>query len=202
MIINKSKKLNINYYIHIFEPTKACFDILEKKFSGDNNIILNRIGISDKDEEAIVYKDKEESGLASLYNRNLKGYNIRLNNKEVVTLKRLDEYIEEKKLSHIDLFKLDIEGHELYALKGLGKYLDNKFIDLIQFEYGGCNLDSHTSLMELYDIFENSGFIMCKVMPKYLKKCSYSPDMDNFQHSNYVAISEEFFNDRVKTLYL
>ena len=74
-------------------------------------------------------------------------------------------------------------------MEGFGSYLNADFIDYIQFEYGGANLDSKTSLMELYKFFKDRGFIVTKVMPKGLEIREYSPFMENFMYSNYVAIS-------------
>ena len=100
-------------------------------------------------------------------------------------------YIENKGISHIDFIKIDIEGHELKAFEGFGSYMNADFIDYIQFEYGGANLDSHTSLMELYAFFEKRNFSIAKIMPNGLLVRAYKPWMDNFTYSNYVAVSNK-----------
>ena len=84
-----------------------------------------------------------------------------------------------------------MEGHELAVLEGLGKYLNNDFIDFIQFEYGGCNLDSKTRLIDFFNIFEEKGFIVCKIMKKGLEIRKFEYWMENFQYYNYVAISKK-----------
>ena len=108
---------------------------------------------------------------------------------ESIIVKRLDTYIESEGIEHINFIKIDIGGHELKALEGFGSYLNADFIDYIQFEYGGANLDSKTSLMELYKFFKDRGFIVTKVMPNGLEIREYSPFMENFMYSNYIAIS-------------
>jgi len=190
MILEKSKMINIDINLHLFEPTKSCFSIILKKFD-NHNIILNNFGVSNVNTTATIFYDKQQSGLASLYQRNLDYYDLELNHSEEVSLRRLDEYIEEKNIKHIDFVKIDIEGHELKAFEGFGKYLNGDFIDYIQFEYGGANLDSHTSLMNIYSFLEKRGFKIAKIMPNGLEIRNYKPFMDNFQYSNYVAISEK-----------
>ena len=190
MIENRSSELDLNIILHLFEPTKSCFSTIFKRFN-DNNIILNNFGASDIDSNSKIYYDKEESGLASLYQRNLDSYNLELNQSEEIQLRRLDNYIEEKSIKYIDFIKIDIEGHELKAFEGFGKYLNADFIDYIQFEYGGANLDSHTSLMEIYKFLGTRGFIIAKVMTTGLEVREYKPYMDNFAYSNYVAISKK-----------
>ncbi len=191
MIKNKAKLLNLDIELHLFEPTKSCFETISQKFKDDINVFLNNFGVSDKNGEATIFYDKEKSGLASLYQRNLDIYSLQLNQTESIKLIRLDNYIEENNINHINFIKIDIEGHELKAFEGLGKYLNCGFIDYIQFEYGGANLDSHTSLMEIYKFLQERGFKIAKVMRKGLEIRKYSPFMDNFNYANYVAISNE-----------
>lgn len=189
MIKDKSKRIDID--LHLFEPTKSCFTTISEKFKNDDNINLNNFGASNENGQATIYYDREQSGLASLYQRNLNAYNLELNQSETIELKKLAEYIEEKKINHIDFIKIDIEGHELKAFEGFEKYLDSSFIDYIQFEYGGANLDSHTSLIDFYKLLESKNFKIAKIMPKGLEIRSYSPFMDNFNYANYVAISNK-----------
>lgn len=192
MLLNESKKHNLNIELHIFEPTKSCFETISKKFSNCSNVFLNNFGLSDSNTIAKIFYDKEQSTLASLYQRNLESYNLKLSQSEDVVLKRMMSYIIEKNIKHINFIKIDIEGHELNAFEGFGKYLNNDFIDYIQFEYGGANLDSHTSLMEIYSFLEVKGFTTAKIMPKGLEIRKYQPFMENFQYSNYCALSNKF----------
>jgi len=191
MIKDKDLKSNVDVSLHVFEPTMSCFNTIFKKFDNKNNIILNNFGASDSDCSAPIYYDKEQSGLASIYQRNLDTYNLELNKSEEIKLRRLDGYIEEKNISHIDFVKIDIEGHEMKAFEGFGKYLNADFISYIQFEYGGANLDSHSSLMEIYKMLTNNAFKFSKVMPNGLELREYSPFMENINYSNYVSISKK-----------
>ena len=191
MIKEKSNKLKLNTTLHLFEPTQSCYSFISDKFKNDDNITLNNFGVSNKDGSATIFYDKEKSGLASLYQRNLDSYNMQMDQSETIKLIRIDNYIEEKQIKHIDFIKIDIEGHELKAFEGFGKYISGDFIDYIQFEYGGANLDSHTSLMEIYKFLEDKGFKVAKVMPDGLEMRKYSPFMDNFNYANYVAVSNK-----------
>jgi len=190
MLETKALQSNVTVELHLFEPTKSCFTTISNKYIDKNNIVLNNFGVSNSDNDATIYYDKEESGLASLYQRNLESYNLELNQSETIQLRRIDNYIEEKNIKHIDFIKIDIEGHELKAFEGFGKYLNGEFIDYIQFEYGGANLDSHSSLMELYKLLNDNGFKIAKMMPNGLELRGYFPLMDNFNYANYVAISK------------
>ena len=143
---------------------------------------------------AEIYYDQEKSGFASLYQRNLDFYKINLSKSETISLKRLDNYFQIANIEHVHLMKIDIEGHEIAAWKGMAHFLNLDFVDFIQFEYGGSNLDSHTSLLDIYSMLEKAGFIICKLMPKFLEPRSYRPNIDNFSYAKYVAVSNRVFD--------
>lgn len=183
-----------NFSLHLFEPQKNCFTDLEKKFNKNEKVNLNNFGLSKLEEVATIYKNDDKSGLTSLYKRNLDFYDMKMSVEEKIELKRADNYIKLKNIKHINLLKIDVEGHELETLSGFGEYLNSDFIDFIQFEYGGANLDSHTNLLDFYNSLLPLGFKISKVMPKYLELRDYDPRLDNFVYANYVAISEKILN--------
>lgn len=191
MLLDQCQNTNQTGSIHLFEPTSYCFNQLKGKYDNKKEIILNKKAVSATNGTTQIFYDQQGSGLASLYKRDLKVYNIELNLTETIETIRLDEYIDEHNIKHISFIKIDIEGHELEALRGMGKCLNSSFIDFIQFEYGGANLDSGTSLNKLFEILELSGFIIAKIMPKGLEIRQYQPFMENFFYSNYVAISNQ-----------
>jgi FkbM family methyltransferase len=197
ILVSQSQVSNVKIQLHIFEPTKGCFKMLLNKFSSQN-IRLNNFGLSSKDADFRIFYDKEKSGLASLYKRNLKHYNIDMSEGETIRVGTAKDYIESNYIKHIDFVKIDIEGHELEAFNGFGNYLSGEFIDFIQFEYGGAFLDSKISLMQLYEYFEAKGFSIAKVMQNGIEIRDYKPYMENFSNSNYIAISNSYLETNVR----
>jgi FkbM family methyltransferase len=195
MLLDKIASLHIASEVHVFEPTQSCFEVLTTKFGCMDYVILNRKAVSNSASAVEIYYDTEKSALASLYKRNLDAYSVEMNRSEIVETIRLDMYIETMGVRHIHLLKIDIEGHEFAAFEGLGAYLNGDFIDFVQFEYGGANLDSHTSLMDLYSVFNKAGFVMTKVMRNGLEVRQYYPWMDNFQYANFVAVSRRIMTE-------
>lgn len=177
-------------FVHLFEPQVKCFNALLDKFKNNNSFILNNFGVSSSNKEAILYSDVEGSGLASLYERNVDSFNVKMDKTEKVILKRMDEYINTKNISKINLVKIDVEGHEMEVLKGFGSYLDSNFIDYIQFEYGGANIDSHVNLADFYKLFSDGGFVMCKIKRNDLEVVKYDQILEDFSYQNWVAVSK------------
>ena len=188
----KSSKLSA----HVFEPQASCFRDISRKFSSDKRIVLRNFGLSDKEGSAVLHKDSEKSGLASLYRRNLEYYDLSMDISEKITLKKASDYIRDEHIKKIQLIKIDIEGHELAALAGFGDFLTAENVDFIQFEYGGANLDSRTNLMELFSFFEGKGFIVCKIFKKHLEIRKYDPYLENFTYQNFVAVSRNIITSQ------
>ncbi|MFA5290713.1 MAG: FkbM family methyltransferase [Candidatus Paceibacterota bacterium] len=176
--------------IHLFEPQKKCQETLSQKFSASPEILLNGFGLSDKEAEAPIYKNREASSLASLYQRDLNLYGITLNVEEKISLSTGAHYVEEKGIKKINLLKIDVEGHELNVLAGFKNYLHSDFIDFIQFEYGGANLASHTNLSDFYQLLNSRGFNLYKMRRHYLEERPYHHRLENFAYQNFVAISQ------------
>ncbi|MCK4738504.1 MAG: FkbM family methyltransferase [Deltaproteobacteria bacterium] len=190
-VLKESLKKNIKCKVYGFEPSKYCFNLLKEKYNGNDNVVLVNKGLSDKNEKVRLHYDVEGSGIASVYKRDLFDKNIEMNESEEIEIIRLEEYLKENKIDRIEFMKIDIEGNEVNAFKGMGEFLAKDKIDFIQFEYGGANIDSRTSLKEIYRNFRAKDFKIAKIMPKGLMLREYVEWMENFQNANYVAISSK-----------
>jgi len=191
MLLNLSQKNQLKLKIFAFEPTKSCLKELYKKFDASTIVNIIPFGASNEAGAFNIYYNAEKSGFASLYQRDLDRINIQMNQSETIKTLRLDAVIKEKNIEHIHFLKIDIEGHEIKALEGLGEYLNTQFIDVIQFEYGGANLDSRTYLKDFYDLFTKKGFKIAKILPTGLELREYQTYMENFDYANYVAFSPQ-----------
>ena len=176
---------------YLFEPSIVCYKSLLERYSQQKNVIINNVACSNSEGYADLFYDMAGSSLGSLYNRDLTYYGASLSNKEKIMCVTLQSYIEKNSIDKIDLLKLDVEGHEIKVLEGLGDYFKNDFVKMVQFEYGGANLDSKTSLRELYQIFKDAGFRIGKIFPRDLCIMDYSPRLENYCYSNWVAVSEK-----------
>lgn len=71
-------------------------------------------------------------------------------------VRRGDEYMEEHEIEGIDFLKIDVEGFEFNVIKGFGDKIEN--VKIIQFEYGGCWIDSGIKLQDVIWYLEEKGF--------------------------------------------
>tara|TARA_B100000945_G_scaffold315458_1_gene314673 strand:+ start:1846 stop:2655 length:810 start_codon:yes stop_codon:yes gene_type:complete len=180
-----------NAYIHCFEPSKVNFDLLIDKYKENKNIEVINCGLSDEDTSSFLFSDSEGSGLASVNNRRLSHFDKEFKFKEEIKLIKFEDYWK-KEISkkNIDLLKLDIEGNELNALKGCGKAVNN--IKIVQFEFGGANIDSKTYFQDFWYFFKEKNFTLKRITPfGEIEIDSYTEEEEYFLTTNYLAFNNE-----------
>lgn len=176
-----------NGKIVVFEPNKKNYQLLLELFSNNEKVKVENLALSDKDGVATLHADLDGSGLASLTRRRLDHHGIPFDFSEQVRTVRFEDYwIEDLGSPEIGLLKLDIEGHELSALEGLGEAINH--VDLIQFEFGGCNIDTRTYFQDFWYFFKGHSFEIFRIGPLGLGKLErYSERDEYFSTTNYFA---------------
>lgn len=180
-----------HYSVHCFEPGRETFRCLDKSYCHDKRIKLNNIGIGREQSEALLYYDAAGSGCASLTKRKLDHLDIHFDQCETVRLTTIDDYCSENEINHIHLLKMDIEGHELDALIGARHMFEQKAIDIVTFEFGGCNVDTKTFFRDFWYFFSEAGMKLYRITPTgYLYPIeSYSEIHERILVSNFMAIA-------------
>ena len=173
--------------IIVFEPSITNANLLHSKFSKNENIIVEQKAVSNFHGETSLYSDDDGSGLASLSKRRLDHFLIAFDNVEQVLAIKFEDYWKKQLGSaSIDFVKLDIEGHELDALNGFGDAL--KFVKIIQFEFGGCNIDTRTYLRDFWYFFAKNNFELYRITPFGKIKIKKYRELDEFfSTTNFLA---------------
>ncbi len=175
--------------IYCFEPSKETFAALSQRFAGSPAVELCNFGLSDREGRSLLYAHPTESGLASLYHRQLGHTGKELRPGEHIHLRRLDDVCRERGIEHIQFLKLDVEGHELSVLRGGEHLLEANAIDLIQFEFGGCNIDSRTYFRDFFHLL-SPRYILHRVLREGLARIeTYRETAELFTTTNYLAVS-------------
>ncbi|TET39262.1 MAG: FkbM family methyltransferase [Planctomycetota bacterium] len=178
------------YKIYAFEPAAETFIKLSENLK-NINVHLYNIGFGLNDEKLTLYSDNPTSGLASLYNRRLNHFGISMKHPQEVQIRRLDGFCSEMGIDHIGFLKLDVEGHELAVLRGSSSLLKNNKIDLIQFEFGGCNIDSRTFFQDFFYLLDSNYeiFRITRNGLQYIRK--YKETHEVFITTNYLAVTRD-----------
>jgi FkbM family methyltransferase len=173
--------------LHAFEPSPVNATLLRERFKGNPRVRIHEVALSDNDGEACLYADRPGSGLASLSERRLDHFGIRLTESVQVRTARLDKFAKHADICEIDWVKLDVEGHELFVLQGMGSLLDS--FALVQFEFGGCNIDSRTFFQDFFYLFTRLNFTIYRLTPRGPAPIDRYDEMhETFRTTNFVAL--------------
>lgn len=183
-------QINPRLRLHCFEPSQPTFlRLLAKAFPP--HVVCNPFGLGSAQGERTLYVFDEGSGLNSLYRRQglEAGYGLTPQQRtETAHLDTLDHYCQKHGVFDIDLLKADVEGHELEVFKGAKQMLAKRRIKIIQFEYGGCNIDARVLLKDFFDFFQPHGYAFYKIYPKELRRVErYDQRFEDFQYQNWIV---------------
>ena len=178
--------INRQAQYHCFEPSLDTFKTLSgRQFPA--NVRVNNFGLSSASEDRTLFVFGSGGEANSLYRRI--GTASMQHEHEVVKLRTLDDYCIELGLSAVDFVKIDVEGHELDALRGASRMLSAGAIGVVQFEYGGTYIDSRALLKDIWELVShcNGAYRFFKLFPEGPRLIQqYSQTLETFQYSNWV----------------
>lgn len=182
---------NSDLTIHQFEPSEATYQTLTAHvWPRSAHVVANNCALGAAIGEAELFVFGAAQGTNSLYRRvGLEdGWGLSVQTTERVRLETLDNYAEHAGLAAIDFLKVDVEGHELEVFKGASRLLTNHAIRYVQFEYGGCNIDSRTLLKDFFEFFLERAYDLYKILPGQRQLVRrYDQRLENFHYQNWVA---------------
>jgi len=173
--------------IHTFEPSSATFKVLKENTARFPEVQLHQKGLGDQPGKLQLFTNEDASLIASVYQRKLDHFGIQMNQFEEIEVDTLDNFCQHHSIPHIHFLKLDVEGHELKVLKGAEKLVQNQAIDFIQFEFGGCNIDSRTYFQDFYYLLSDQYTLYRIVKDGLYPIKGYRETYEAFVTTNYLA---------------
>jgi len=179
--------------LHVFEPSKELAD--NYLSFEDSRVRVNNIALSNFSGLASLYKSAGDSGLSSLTKRRLDHFSVKMDRVEEIMATTLDAYVAQNSIKSIDLLKMDVEGHEFDVLSGAKQCLDENLINCIQFEFGGCNIDTRVFFQDFwYLLVEKYGFRMYRITPMSVVPVKRYAELDEiFLTTNFIAVNGKGF---------
>jgi len=175
--------------IYCFEPNQTNKRILVDRFSSFPKIKIIDLALGNENKDSNLYSDYDGSPLGSLTKRNLQHLNINFNYTEQIRIMKLDDWV---KLNNVQptILKMDVEGHEFEILKGGIETI--KRAKIVQFEFGGANIDTRTFFLDFFRYFRELNFQIFIIKPSGVKLISeYHERCEFFRTTNFIAVSNK-----------
>ncbi len=177
--------------IHSFEIVPSTYERFSALTGGRERIMGNNFGLSDEETTVDVNVYEASTGFSSIFEYPQHGEGRKIS----CPVRKASSYIAEKSIAHVDFLKIDTEGAEPLVLKGFEQYLNDEFIDIIQFEYGTMNSRTQFFLKDFYDLLGAKNFSLGKLYPKGVEFAPYDTAdaalFDMYFGPNYVAVSNK-----------
>jgi FkbM family methyltransferase len=134
-----------NANIYAIEPSTSSFEKLKNL---ESRVVKVKAAIADFDGEAVLYSKGNFDPRASL------DKNVRGGDEEKVSVLTIQNLAKKYSIAEIDFIKIDTEGYEREALKGLGDLRP----EFIQFEFNVHHLYRNCTLYELTQLLPDYKF--------------------------------------------
>lgn len=176
--------------LYLFECSPHCLAVLRERVHELPNARLFDGAVSSVCGEATLFCPDGGSGLASLHERHDRCVVARSYEETTVATVTIDSIVEQEGIQTIDLLKMDIEGHELEALRGAARTLERGGISALTFEFGSGNVNSRTFFRDFWELLTGYGYRVARIIPGggTLAVERYTEDLEYFRGAtNYVA---------------
>lgn len=174
--------------IYLFEPSPACRTEIARRGMPNAEIIPAAVGSSRG--TATLHSSHPTDGTASLHARRDSYFQAKSYASATVDVLTIDGFLQDRGISFVDFMKMDIEGHELEALRGATSALASGAIGALSFEFGSGNINSRTFFHDFWDLLTANGYSLARVTPagRLLPIPNYYEDLEYFRGvSNYIA---------------
>ena len=158
-----SVTLELNYWfptaiIYAFEPIKNTFNMLVKNTAGKPDIKPFQLGLGDKNENVKILLSSENT----INSLKITESHQDIVGTELITITRLDSFLQSHNLTHIDILKIDVEGFEFEVLQGCNT-LTNGSIKYIYLEVGYEREPTKVHFSDVEQYMEKNGYVICGI---------------------------------------
>lgn len=172
----------------MFEPQRSCRKHIESRGIPAAELIPFAVG--DYDGEIDLYVASEADATASMYPRGDSYFAQNTFVPSKVRIVTIDKVMADRHIEFVDLVKMDIEGHEVAAIRGMQNALKSRRIGAITFEFGSGNLNSRTCFKDFWNVLSDE-FEIRRITPAGISIIvgEYYEDQEYFRGAtNYVAV--------------
>ena len=173
-------------FLYAFEPVSSTVQMLATNVHAQKTgwkVVAVQKGMSDREGTSQIFVVEEGCGINSI----IPDIRQEIKRTESIELTTVDIYCRTNCISEVTLLKIDVEGHDLFVLRGARQLLNEKRIHVIQFEYNFRWIWSRATLFDVFEFADAVGYRVGKVTPKGIEfyDC-WDPELEKFVEGNYL----------------
>ena len=172
--------------LYMLEPSPGC----QRRIQALNlsNATLIPCAVGDRAGKASLHFSSDIDGSASLHTRGDSYFQNRDYQTVEVEVTTIDQLLAQHQIDFVDFMKMDIEGHELAALRGAATALKQQRIGALSFEFGSGNINSRTYFRDFWELLNAHNFRLARITPggrlvpvdDYYEDCEYFRGVTNY----------------------
>jgi FkbM family methyltransferase len=178
--------------VFAFEPNPHTFGQLKELSQANPNLFTFNTAVGSTIGEMKLYyrTDNTSSVHATTYKEvltEIHGYTDV--QKLSVMVNTLDAFCYQNNIDHIDLLKIDTEGHEIQVLRGAENILKTGIVKCVQFEFNEMNIHSRVFLRDFVQVLPD--FNLYRLLPTSLLPIQYASRHEIFLFQNFLAVRKD-----------
>jgi FkbM family methyltransferase len=182
-LLHLKNNQNPSTKVIVFEPAVDTFNTLKMNLSNHENVVFNKILVSNYIGISDFYICGENSKTNSIFIKEGKQVEVKS-----VTL---DQYVESCSIDYISYIKCDTEGNDFNVISGAEKLLDSGVIALFQFEYNHRWINAKHFLKDVFDFIDGKNYFLGKIVRDTIEIYKHwHPEMERFYEANYILINK------------
>lgn len=175
-----------------YEPVPTTFETLTRNVADPRAELVNK-AMSSEPGEITINSVVDNPYLSTIYDIDAlrAGYEVV---KFTIEASTGDAEIAAHGLAHVDIVKVDAEGHDLAVIQGFAGAIEAGTVDVFQFEYNHFTLLARTALRDFFALLEER-YLLCRLLPHGLEAFGYDASIDTFAQSNWVAVRKAILDE-------
>lgn len=177
--------------IVLFDASSEAVERLVVRFAGLDRVQVVHKGVSDRPGR-LTFHEEPGAGKTSSFVAAFSQPGAATREVDVTTI---DEALEARSITHVDLLKVDVEGLDMHVLRGAERVLSRRGVDAIQFEYNAPWANTGATLGEAVSKLTQWGYAVLVVKSDGLYTFDYKRWGEFFGYANFVAVAPSVMPD-------
>lgn len=173
--------------VECFEPAPSTVTALTSRLAGCAQMRVHALALSDRSGQGTLFVS-ELDPTSSMNSLTKRPSGTGLLTEMAAELRTGDEVMRDLGLCHLDLLKVDTEGHDLSVLRGFKNALTSGAVSVIQFEYNYLSIHSRTLLLDYYELLTPLGYTVGKIHPNGVAFKNYEVGDENWIGPDCIAV--------------